>query len=222
MWQSPSTTSFEREKSMQDHRANRSQEVNSGGLDQATEPLSPDTILTAEFEYAAQTVFQANEDRARVTTFYLVTVGSLVAAILGTQAESIQDAYAYWAFAILFGVLTLASVLTLLQLARLRQAWFESALAMNQIKQFYMEHVQQVELVEAFRWRRSTLPAKFKPWSISSLLATQVSLLGGATLGAVIVFSGLACGCWWWGYAITAGVITSILQMIIYWRLLRR
>jgi hypothetical protein len=206
---------------MQENKNKTNQGARRGGPYQTEGPLDPDTILAAEFEYTAQTVFQANEDRARVTTFYLVTAGSLVAAILGTQAESVQGAFAYWAFAILFGVLTLASVLTLLQLARLRQAWFESALAMNQIKQFYIEQIQRVELVEAFRWRRSTLPAKFKLWSISSLLATQVSLLGGATFGAAVIFAGLAYDCWWWGYAITAGVITFVLQMMMYWRLLR-
>jgi hypothetical protein len=47
--------------------------------------LNVDTILAAEYNYAAQTAFQANEDRARVTSFYLVTVGSFLAAILSTQ-----------------------------------------------------------------------------------------------------------------------------------------
>jgi len=47
--------------------------------------LKPDDILTAEYEYIARTVFQANEDRSRVASFYFVSVGSIVAAILGTQ-----------------------------------------------------------------------------------------------------------------------------------------
>jgi hypothetical protein len=188
---------------------------------QAEESLSSDTILTAEFEYVAQTAFQANEDRARVATFYLVTLGTLVAAILTTQAESLQDRLVYWAFAVLFGVLTLASVLTLLQLARLRQAWFDSVSAMNQIKEFYIERVQQVQLEEAFRWRMNTLPDRFKPWSISSLLAIQVALLGGVTLGAAIVFAGLALSSWWWGSAIPLGLVGAALQIALYWWLLR-
>jgi hypothetical protein len=46
--------------------------------------LNSDEILKAEYTYIANTVFQANEDRSRVASFYFVTVGSLVAAILGT------------------------------------------------------------------------------------------------------------------------------------------
>ena len=39
--------------------------------------LNADEILKAEYGYIADTVFQANEDRSRVTSFYFVTVGSL-------------------------------------------------------------------------------------------------------------------------------------------------
>jgi len=42
-------------------------------------------ILAEEFEYIASTAGQANEDRARVASFYLVAVGSLVAALFSTQ-----------------------------------------------------------------------------------------------------------------------------------------
>lgn len=206
---------------MPKHPAQGSDHARPTHVPQAEGVLSPDAILVAEFEYIAQTAFQANEDRARVATFYLVTLGTLVAAILTTQTESLQDRYVYWAFAILFGVLTLASVLTLLQLARLRQAWFDSASAMNQIKGFYIERISQMQLQEAFRWRMGTLPDKFKPWSISSLLSVQVALLGGVTLGAAIVFAGLSYDCWLWGYGIAAGVVASVLQIVLYWWLLR-
>src|SRR5581483_5961210 len=100
--------------------------------------LTPDEILVAEFEYVKDTVFQANEDRARVTSFYLVTTGSLVAAILGSQVERLQDPQTYLAFSALFIVLSISGVLTLLQLVRLRQAWYDSVLALNQIKEFYI------------------------------------------------------------------------------------
>src|SRR5512135_278926 len=91
-----------------------------------TEPLNANDILTAEFEYVAQTAFQANEDRARVTSFYLVTLGGFIAALLSSQMQNLMVPQVYWAFAALFGILFLASILTLLQLIRLREAWFES------------------------------------------------------------------------------------------------
>ena len=48
-------------------------------------PVEFDELLAAEFDYIAQTAIQANEDRARVSSFYLIAVGSLVAALFGTQ-----------------------------------------------------------------------------------------------------------------------------------------
>jgi hypothetical protein len=47
--------------------------------------LNPDEILIAEFNYIANSAFQANEDRSRAMSFYFVSVGSLMAEILGTQ-----------------------------------------------------------------------------------------------------------------------------------------
>jgi len=45
-------------------------------------PLDVNEIVVAEFEYIATTAFQANEDRARVSNYYLMTAGAAVAAIL--------------------------------------------------------------------------------------------------------------------------------------------
>ena len=47
-------------------------------------PVELDELLAAEYDYIAQTANQANEDRARVSSFYLIAVGSLVAALFGT------------------------------------------------------------------------------------------------------------------------------------------
>ena len=46
--------------------------------------LNSDEMLQQEFKYIAQTAFQANEDRSRVTSFYFVSVGSFVAAIIAS------------------------------------------------------------------------------------------------------------------------------------------
>ncbi len=51
-------------------------------------PVELDELLAAEFEYISQTAIQANEDRARVSSFYLVAVGSLVAAMF-SMSENI-------------------------------------------------------------------------------------------------------------------------------------
>ena len=61
--------------------------------------LDSNEMLQQEFKYISQTAFQANEDRSRVTSFYFVSVGSLVAAIIGTQLEPQQKTVSFAFFA---------------------------------------------------------------------------------------------------------------------------
>lgn len=147
--------------------------------------LTPDEMLQQEFKYITQTAFQANEDRSRVTSYYLVTVGSFVAAILGTGFETAQTAVSI-AFFILFAVLTFMGTLTIAQLARLRAAWHESAEAMNQVKEFYIK--QHPEIEPAFKWRTKIIPPTNKPYSIANLIAIEVAMLSALTTGAGVYF----------------------------------
>lgn len=147
--------------------------------------LNPDEMLQGEYKYIAQTAFQANEDRSRVTSFYFVSVGSFVAAIIGTQLEA-QSRIVSFAFFALFLVLTFMGALTIAQLARLRAAWHESVEAMNQIKDFYIKHHPEVK--DAFKWRLRSIPPTNKPYSIANLIAVEVALLSSLTTGAGAYF----------------------------------
>ena len=142
--------------------------------------LSPDEILQAEYDYIAQCAFQANEDRARAASFYFVSVGSLIAAILGTQFANGLSEWVYRAFGLLFLVLTVLGVLTIFQLARLRAAWTSAVKAMNAIKRYYLE--KYPELSKALVWLEP--PKSVKWYSIANLLRIQVGLLSGLTFAA--------------------------------------
>jgi hypothetical protein len=160
----------------------------------ALPPLSPDEILTAEYEYLSATAFQANEDRARVASFYLVTFGSFIAALVSAQLEVTPDqlTWVQWGFSGLFLALALMALSTILQLARLRVAWFESVQALNAIKEYYI--ARHPDLKQAIKWRSISnfMPARFKLNSVGFLLVLQVALLGGASLGAALFFGLLA------------------------------
>lgn len=188
--------------------------------------LTRDTILTAEFQYIAQSLFQNNEDRSRATSFYLITLGSFIAAIFSsTQITGLDPIRAYTAFAVLFATLALMSLLTILQLLRFREAWFDSAAAMNEIKRYYIEHFVDEDLSKAFRWKPDELGPKFKLWSVGFLLAFQVAVLGGACLGAAVIFFGLVASnqtTWLWWPAAGATVVWATAQMILYWQVLKR
>lgn len=187
-------------------------------------PIELDELLAAEFDYIAQTAVQANEDRARVSSFYLIAVGSLVAALFGTQLFDNENftSTVKFMFSGLFILLTLLGTSTVIQLGRLRAAWHESMLAMNQLKDFAMR--QSPELIEAFRWKTTTLPSKYKKGSVSYFQAIEVSLISGLMFGASIFFLIQAfipvVGLLHWTIALPIGLVMVFIQLAIYKRAL--
>jgi hypothetical protein len=178
--------------------------------------LHADEILKAEYGYIANTVFQANEDRSRVASFYFVTVGSLVAAILGSIFSTNDLKNVTLAFAGLFVILTVLGALTLAQLARLRAAWHESAEAMNHIKEYYIRHNKEIE--PAFKWRTSSLPPTDKPYSIANLMAWEVAFLSAVTCAAANYFLLLGFGSVaWWGWALVFATFAASSYSLWAW-----
>lgn len=149
-------------------------------------------ILVAEYEYIAQTAFQANEDRARASEFFLISFGTLLAAVLTTQFTDVDTQFLYRLFIILFTVVALWGALTILQLARLRQAWLESVRAMNTIKDAVITQAPRMQ--DYFRWRTQTIPKAYKPWSVGFLLALQVAMVSGIALGSASALIFLVAG----------------------------
>jgi len=190
--------------------------------------LSPEELLKVEFAYISQTAFQANEDRARVSSFYLVAVGSLVAALFSTQLfnEKFDPRFVAITFSRLFSVLTILGTLTTLQLARLRTAWYKSALAMNRIIEYWIKHAKEKDLQNAFHWNTPSLPKIYKINSVSFYQMSEVALLSGLTFGASVYFFqkgiGYNCPVCNWAYAIAFGLLAFIIQFIIYKRNLEK
>lgn len=193
------------------------------GANQAWES-DEEGLLKAELEYITQTAFQANEDRARVSSFYLVAVGSLVAAVFSTQFvdRNIDPRLIAGIFCVLFLVLTALGMLTTLQLARLRAAWYDSALAMNQLKDYWLRHSKDSTLKQAFHWDTGTLPRKYKLNSVSYYQMLEVALLSGLTFGAAAYFFqqavGYVCPTCNRAYTISSGLLALIMQLILYKR----
>lgn len=188
-------------------------------------PVEFDELLAAEFHYIAQTAIQANEDRARVSSFYLIAVGSLVAAIFGAQyiEEPAQLPISTdLLFGGLFALLTLLGTSTVLQLARLRLAWYESARAMNQMKEYMVN--RNKSLGEAFRWTTSSLPDKYKKGSISYYQTIEVAIISGLMLGTSVfflqrtLFASISVPLL---LPLAAGILTTYLQIHVYRRALQ-
>ncbi len=194
---------------------------------QTTEPhplqIELDELLAAEFNYIAQTAIQANEDRARVSSFYLVAVGSLVATLFGTQlfdADFLSPSVNHM-FGWLFVLLTALGFFTTMQLARLRAAWYDSALAMNQIKDFMVSLNPAVGA--AFRWTTATLPSKHKTSSVAYFQTVEVALISGLMSGMAGIFFQQALftmGPINWIVSVLIGVSVIVFQLLVYKRIL--
>jgi hypothetical protein len=126
------------------------------------------------------------------------------------------------AFALVFFINTALGIFTILQLTRLRLAWIECALAMNQMKEYLI--LDRPELEPCFRWRNSTIPPAFKPMSVASLLAAMVAMLSGLAFGSGIAFLALALNptSVQWGLSLIAGILTMVSLLTVYWLFLQR
>lgn len=190
-------------------------------------PLDPNTILEEEFEYISATATQSNEDRAKVTSFYFVTVGSLIAGILGAQffdENNSNLSYIYFGFSLFFMILTVLGYLTVAQLARLRTAWRESVQAMNAIKDYYVQEIGG-NLDKAFIWKTDSIPDAYKPGSVANYLAHEVTILSGLIFGAAVHFFLLGLGIekWWmWGVSLIAGLSMWGIQVHFYKQILHK
>jgi hypothetical protein len=125
-------------------------------------------------------------------------------------------------FSGLFALLTLLGISTVMQLARLRAAWYESALAMNQLKEYMIS--ENKRLITAFRWTTKTLPSKYKKNSVSYFQAIEVSLISGLMFGAASFFLQQAfffITVFHWMIAILMGALIFYFQLLIYKRILK-
>ncbi|HUY76069.1 MAG TPA: NUDIX hydrolase [Ktedonobacterales bacterium] len=157
----------------------------SGGLDPT---LKLDNMLLEEFNYASTTAYQAIEDRARMFNLYLLLIGVLgsgLAAIyqLGGGLRAYTQILAV-------GLLLVAGVLGVAffyKLIRLRQAWRDSVLAMNQVKEYYIQQFKEShpQVVNAFRWRLYSIP-KGESRNVTFVVCSTVAFL------ASLCFSGAA------------------------------
>lgn len=155
-----------------------------------TSLLDASTILCKEFDYAQTTASEALEDRHRMIDFYLVFTGIVVTGVLAVLNR--DGGFPDIVGTVLLWFLCGIGWLYFLKLIRLRQAWHDSARAMNRIKDFYVQHAKEFEpddLKQAFRWQSETLPAPEKPWTLHffsamliGLIDTVAFVLGGALL----------------------------------------
>jgi len=142
--------------------------------------LDSNWILHAEFSYAARATLQADEDRVKVFTYFMTSVGALVATLKLTSPGDYKELLA---FGLILAGLSIFGFLSLLQLVKLRLAWLDGVRTMCLIKEHYLESVQGRAHDAAFRWRSETIPRPERKWSVAFLMALLISLASSASAG---------------------------------------
>lgn len=175
--------------------------------------LDPNEILIAEFNYAAQTAFQANEDRVRVFGYIIANVATILAAVI---IPTINQAIDSKIFAAIFLGLSIIGLFFIFQLSRLRIAWIDSVKTMNQIKDYYIAHHKEIDLYKAFKWRTNTIPSNNKIWSLAFLLAVTTVFLNSITFGLswAIFFENAPTG-------LVLGFIFCLIQILLWNKLIK-
>jgi ABC-type amino acid transport system permease subunit len=133
--------------------------------------------------------------------------------------------------AVLF-VIGASGVAFFLQLIRLRQAWRQSALAMNIIKEHYIEAFNDTpRAAQMFHWRLRTLPKGEKYTSMSFVICMTVALLdslgfAAAALLALLIWltpqlgGGVTAGAVSWGIALLVLIVVLLAHLVYFSRTL--
>lgn len=181
--------------------------------------LDPDAILEREFEYARDASLQANSDRAQIVNLYLILLGGIGSLLLALPALAAGRALTFppALFSAALLLLGLLGLFTIFKLIRLRQAWHDSVLAMNRIKDFYLAHYP--DLRPAFHWRTESIPAPEKVGTITFNLAMLVAITDSVALGAGVYLLPLLQPA---GWAIGAALAFFAAQITAYFWLLSR
>jgi hypothetical protein len=153
--------------------------------------LKIENMLLEEFNYVGVTAYQAMEDRARISSFYYLLLGVLASGLAAIyQFSGGTHPVPPFLVVTLLLVAALISISFFITLIRLRQAYKESLITMNVIKEFYIEQFkQQIPSIEhAFRWRLKTLPAGERIGSVTFMIGYLNAMIGSLCLaGAVFI-----------------------------------
>jgi hypothetical protein len=150
------------------------------GQQQLGEQLDASDVLGWEFQYAQTTASEAMEQRHTLVNFYLLVAGVAVSAAAAILSGNPAGLRAPGMVTVLLWMLCGIGWLYFLAIIRLRQAWCDSARAMNQIKEFYIQHSKDFKpdvLRTAFRWRAETLPPADKAWTVFFYSAMIISFI---------------------------------------------
>jgi hypothetical protein len=150
--------------------------------------LNLENLLIEEYKYAGSTAYQAIEDRARIVNLYYILLGILATGLSAIyQFSGSSRPYSQLLVILLLLVVSGLSVTFFINVIRLRQSFLESIIAMNVIKEFYIQQFQQQmpNIEKVFRWRLKTIPTGERIGSVTFIMGYLIALVGSLCLAIV-------------------------------------
>jgi len=146
-----------------------------------------------EYDYIQETMAQAMDDRHTMVNYFLLATGVVMAAISaifsdeGMRWSSYKNEIAS-AICIIFNFI---AWIYFMNIIRLRQAWCESAAAMNRIKQFFLFNFGLLEddARSPFRWHSKNTPPAARTGTLYYLAMALISFISSVALAATSVLS---------------------------------
>jgi hypothetical protein len=150
-------------------------------------------ILLKEFEYVQETATQAMSDRLTLVNYFLLSAGVVMAGFgLMVSAEGGANfAYRYEVVIALSLLFNAVGWVYFMQIVRLRQAWCDSARAMNHLKVLFVRHCKfPPETAKAsFRWKIESIPRAEKKMTVFYLSALLISLINATAIGLASIIT---------------------------------
>jgi hypothetical protein len=182
-------------------------------------------ILLSEFVYAKETAAQAMNDRLTMLNYFLLSAGVVVAGIgvMVSKEGGYEFPYRDESVIALSLIFNMVGWVYFLNQVRLRQAWCESARAMNHIKQVFVEYCgyPQEKAKAFFRWNIETIPRASKKMTVFYFSALLISILNASAIVlATTIVLGIDHVSEYWVVPIILGFHHLFFQMSMYTALL--
>ncbi len=143
------------------------------------------SIMLKEFGYIQETAKQAMDDRHSMINFFLIITGAIV-SFIGSRFLDMDFAdLAGIKGSFLVGLAIFLNVigwLYFMHMIRLRQAWWGSAEAMNQIKEFFIVNGRVPDDIarSAFLWEKRSIPSPGKKSNVFYYSTMLISFISSA------------------------------------------
>ena len=146
-------------------------------------------IAKAEYEYIRETMAQAMDDRHTMINYFLLATGVALAAVgMIFSKEGMQELP--FTKELTIGICLIfngVAWIYMLKMVRLRQAWCDSSLAMNRIKNFFLVNVKMDadQSGSPFLWKSSTSPAPGRIGNLFHLEFILISFISALAISGI-------------------------------------